>query len=93
MENTLIKRVTLIAGICLVSLSILAVGNQKDFFAERYNLRCYGPVTAEELPTLKKYGDYKQLRISTRNKAKAELLISKLISDFTTLPTVVRKLV
>jgi hypothetical protein len=88
LKNRLIKRMVFVAGFCLIAGKIGAAENNTDFFAERYNLRCYGPVTAEEMPPLKKYGDYQHLRITSRDKNKAELLISKLLSDFTTLPTV-----
>ena len=88
MKYKLIGTMALTAAICLINANVLAAENTKSSFAERYNLRCYGPVTAEEMPSLKKYGDYRHYRISSRDESKAELLISKLISDFTTLPTV-----
>ncbi len=57
-------------------------------FAKRYDLRVYGPLTAQELPPLSALGEYRHLRLTAADGAKAELLHSKVMADFTTLPTI-----
>ncbi len=53
---------------------------------ESHDLRVYGKLKAEELPVAA--DGTRVLRLTAEDRAHAELLISKLVSDFTTLPTV-----
>ncbi len=53
----------------------------------QFNLRVYGPVTATEQPSPSD-GSYRLLRLTAQDHAKAVIVLSKAIADFTTLPTV-----
>ena len=55
--------------------------------APRYDLHVYGALTAEDKTPANAY--YRQIRVTTQNPAKAELLVSKFLRDFTTLPLVI----
>ena len=81
------------AGVMFAAGCQAAPKNKKELFADSYRLRCYGPVTAEEMPKLNKYGDYGLLRITSQDPEKAILVLSKLLSDYTTLPTVKKETV
>ena len=55
--------------------------------APHYDLRVYGPLSASDVTPPDAY--YRQIRITTQSNAKAQLLVSKFIRDFTTLPPVI----
>jgi hypothetical protein len=55
--------------------------------APHYDLRVYGALTTEDKTPAGSY--YRQIRVTTQSHAKAELLVSKFLRDFTTLPPVI----
>ncbi len=52
----------------------------------QYDLRVYGPLKTEDKTPANAY--YRQIRITSQSHEKAELLVSKFLRDFTTLPPV-----
>jgi hypothetical protein len=57
--------------------------------APKYDLRVYGTLTTEDKTPAG--ASYRQIRVTTQNAAKAQLLVSKFLRDFTVLPPVVQQ--
>lgn len=55
--------------------------------APQYDLRVYGPISAQEVTPAGGY--YQQIRLTAKTPALAELVLSKFLRDYTVLPTVI----
>jgi hypothetical protein len=60
-------------------------------FSQKYDLRVYGPIAAQEQPSLPQYGTYRKIRLTAQTPAQAQIVLSKILRDYTTLPTVVTR--
>ena len=56
--------------------------------ADHYDLRVFGTLNAREMIDDAAQGHYRHVRLTAQDAAKAEIVYSKILSDFTTLPTV-----
>jgi hypothetical protein len=57
--------------------------------AAKYDLRVYGTLSTEDKTPAN--ANYRQIHVTTQNAAKAQLLVSKFLRDFTVLPPVVQQ--
>jgi hypothetical protein len=73
--------------VALVLPTFLRADADSTPLAPNYDLRVYGMLKAEDKTPAGAY--YRQIRLTAQSPAKAELLVSKFLRDFTTLPPVI----
>jgi hypothetical protein len=82
MKMNLLQKVGCLVVVCLAVAEGQSIAEP---LADTYHLRVYGSISAKEIPAK---GDYHQVRLTAADTARAKIVFSKIVSDFTTLPTV-----